>query len=511
MSVLLAPGAIFAERYEVVRMLSQGGMGAIYEVIHRETARRRALKVMLPNLLGDDDMRARFLREARVTADVASENLVETFDAGIDAASGQPFLVMELLRGKDLEGRLRDGAVPWTEVAVLLTQVARGLDKTHAAGIVHRDLKPENLFVCAREDGSPLVKILDFGIAKVLSDSQRRKSTRSLGTPLYMAPEMLGRRTANLSGAVDRYALGHIAYTLLVGEAYFETEGREVDSVLGLLPMVAAGAAELPSVRAQRSGLSLGAAFDAWFARATHVDAAARFPTSREQIEALVNVLERERPAFAVRVPMLAIARTASPDADTLDVASALMSARSEEVGAKTAVSLGSEDRPSQLQVVSAPTLIAPAPPSRDFTVALDSQPTRKSAHGRWIIFGIAAAAAVALVIVLIVHNESPSVATRLPEPAASAELRAEAPGFHTQRPDTLVSPSGPLSLATSAVAPSAVAPSAVAPSAVAPSAVAPSAAVGSQPSGPPRPVSRPSAKPLTAPSDCAKDPSRCR
>jgi tRNA A-37 threonylcarbamoyl transferase component Bud32 len=199
MSSLLTPGAVFAGRYEIVRMLSHGGMGAVYEVIHRDTARRRALKVMLPTLLGDDSMRARFLLEARVTAEVASENLVETFDAGIDAATDQPFLVMELLKGSDLESWVQRGPVPWQEVVTLLSQVARGLDRTHAAGIVHRDLKPENLFVTTREDGAPLVKILDFGIAKVVNESAQ-KSTRSLGTPLYMAPEMLGRRTTTPVG-----------------------------------------------------------------------------------------------------------------------------------------------------------------------------------------------------------------------------------------------------------------------------------------------------------------------
>ncbi|MBK8936693.1 MAG: protein kinase [Polyangiaceae bacterium] len=196
-------------------------------------------------------------------------------------------------------------------VVTLLSQVARGLDRTHAAGIVHRDLKPENLFVTTREDGAPLVKILDFGIAKVVNESAQ-KSTRSLGTPLYMAPEMLGRRTTTLSGAVDRYALGHIAYTLLTGEAYFETESRELESVLALLPLVAAGVEELPSARARRLCVTLGPGFDAWFLRATSVAASARFATAKEQIETLSEVLEREPPVVGHKA-RVALARTAPP------------------------------------------------------------------------------------------------------------------------------------------------------------------------------------------------------
>src|SRR5262245_49166706 len=166
----LTRGSRFHGRYEIVRCIKAGGMGAVYEVIHTQTRRRCALKVMLPGLVVDPEMRARFQLEATVAADVHSEHIVETYDAGIDEATGTPFIVMELLRGEELAATvLRRGALPAAEAIELLNHAALALDRTHAAGIVHRDLKPENLFVTARDDGSPRLKVLDFGIAKVVA------------------------------------------------------------------------------------------------------------------------------------------------------------------------------------------------------------------------------------------------------------------------------------------------------------------------------------------------------
>jgi serine/threonine-protein kinase len=180
----LNPGQLFHGRYEIVRCLKAGGMGAVYECIHLKTRKHRALKVMLPQVVTAAGMRDRFELEARVTAEIESEHIVETFDAGVDDATGAPFLVMELLRGEDLAAILkRRGALPAGEALLLLSQAAMALDKTHAAGIVHRDLKPENLYLTRRDDGSPRLKILDFGIAKVVADgSHTVQQTAMIGT-----------------------------------------------------------------------------------------------------------------------------------------------------------------------------------------------------------------------------------------------------------------------------------------------------------------------------------------
>src|SRR5205085_11209251 len=133
----------------------------------------------------------------------------------IDDASGAPFLVMELLAGEELGAIAKRGPMPPAEVVSYLTQAALALDKTHAAGIVHRDLKPANLFVARRDDGSPCVKILDFGIAKVVAKTPPTgQTTQVVGTPLYMAPEQIwSART--IGPRADLYALAHIAYALL--------------------------------------------------------------------------------------------------------------------------------------------------------------------------------------------------------------------------------------------------------------------------------------------------------
>jgi serine/threonine-protein kinase len=287
-------------------------MGAVYEVIHLETQRRRALKVMLPGIVADPDLRARFKLEATVTANVESEHIVETFDAGVEEVTGAPFIVMELLRGEDLGALLaRRRRLPPDEVVTLLFQASLALDKTHGAGIVHRDLKPENLFVTLRDDGSPRLKVLDFGIAKVLSQGAVKQSA-PIGTPLYMSPEqVLGNGV--LGPASDRHALAHIAYTLLVGEPYWEGEQRaEHESVFALFVRIAQGVTEPPSERARRrAGVALPPGFDAWLARAAAVAPEDRFPSAASMVAALAGALE-------VSVPRLSAAGRSSPSGVTV-------------------------------------------------------------------------------------------------------------------------------------------------------------------------------------------------
>ncbi|MRG94155.1 serine/threonine protein kinase [Polyangium spumosum] len=291
---LLAPGKIFHGHYEVVRCVSTGAMGAVYEVIDQKTHRRRALKVMLPGLVGSAEMRERFKLEATITADIVSEHIVETFDADVDAATGAPFLVMELLRGDDLANVLGDrGKLTPPEIVLILSQAARALDKTHAAGIVHRDLKPENIFITYRDDGTPRIKLLDFGIAKVLASGQHagmKQQTINLGTPPYMSPEqIMGEGT--IDHRADLYALAHIAYALLVGEPYWLEESRTLESLYTLLLKIVEGAKEPATARARRYGVALPPAFDAWFTQATWPRPQGRFTKASELVLALANVL----------------------------------------------------------------------------------------------------------------------------------------------------------------------------------------------------------------------------
>ena len=286
----LSPGTIFADRYRVVRCMRSGGMGALYETVHLETARKCALKVMLPSLVSDPVSRGRFRLEATVAANIGSEHIVEVFDAGIDAASGAPYLVMELLRGEDLGTILRAGPLAAAELHTLLYQASLALEKTHAAGVVHRDLKPDNLFLTERDDGSPRLKILDFGIAKVIAkDLESAQRTATIGTPLYMAPEQI--HGGAIGPAADLYALGQIAYAMVTGAAYWG-DGWEGGAIYKLLMDVANGVREPASVRAARVGVHLPPAFDPWFAKAAALEPEQRFDSARVMVQALAQVFE---------------------------------------------------------------------------------------------------------------------------------------------------------------------------------------------------------------------------
>lgn len=501
MTAPLTPGSSFGGRYEIVRLLSQGGMGAVYEVIHGETRRRRALKVMLAELVGDEAMRRRFLLEARVTAEVDSENLVETFDAGIEASTGQPFLVMELLKGEELGSRMDRESLGWQEALAILEQVARGLDKTHAANIVHRDLKPENVFLTTREDGSLLVKILDFGIAKVLSDSAGKKTTRSVGTPLYIAPETLHHTLGAISAAVDRYALAHMAYAMLVSEAYFETEGRETESIIALLAIIARGPTELPTLRARQSGVVLPPAFDEWFLRAANARPDLRFPTCREQIQELRSLCEKDPPARGPRPST--DAKTASDDGSTLVVPAPVAA-----VSGLSPVLLSDgrkeEGPPIARTHVSTPNEVSPKAQTKDFSVEIESAPRAAALSRRGIAVVAVVALAGAVAAVLFTLRPSGTVApvdADEPVEAVGSAPRAAPPSAVT----VSVEPSSVASVADSS-APVVGGSAVTEPLASAPA----QTPTQPKPKSGSKPLPKPSARPLSD-RDCAVDPSRCR
>ncbi|MFT3772397.1 MAG: serine/threonine-protein kinase [Minicystis sp.] len=280
-------GAVFAGHYRIVRRLGAGAMGAVYEVVHLPTERRRALKLLHPHLLDRAELRARFELEARVSARVESAFIVDVLDAGVDEETGAPFLVMELLEGEDLGHRLhRRGRLSPEEALRHLHETALALDKTHRARIVHRDLKPSNLFVARRERGAEQIKVLDFGVAKLVAHGE--STTATVGTPVYMAPEQL--RNGRISAATDLYALGMVAYTLLVGEAYWAREKDGSDNLVAFALMAVTGPREPARARAARRGVELPEAFDAWFAKATAAAPAARFGSAREAVSALAEI-----------------------------------------------------------------------------------------------------------------------------------------------------------------------------------------------------------------------------
>lgn len=214
------PGDVLDGKYEVEWTIGAGGMGMVVAAWHKLLDRRVAIKFPLPELRSGTEGRGRLLREARACARLRSEHTVRLLDVGA-LADGSPYVVMEYLIGRTLAERLReDGPLPAAEAVDALVQACEALAEAHVAGIVHRDLKPSNLFETHRFDGSRVVKVLDFGIAKAaaLSADDDLAATRgAMGSPGYMAPEQL-RSTRDVDERADVWALGVSLHELVTGE-----------------------------------------------------------------------------------------------------------------------------------------------------------------------------------------------------------------------------------------------------------------------------------------------------
>jgi serine/threonine-protein kinase len=224
----VAPGDIVAGKYRVERVLGSGGMGVVVAATHLELEQVVALKFILPAALAGKGNVERFMREARAAVRLKSEHVARVYDVGRDAED-RPFMVLELLEGMDLSKlNKQKGPLPVADAVEYVLQACEALVEAHAAGIVHRDLKPQNLFVTRRLNGTPLVKVLDFGIAKAfgpgaIGQMALTDSAAIIGSPLYMAPEqMRSARTADIRS--DIWALGVILYELVGGQLPFEGE-----------------------------------------------------------------------------------------------------------------------------------------------------------------------------------------------------------------------------------------------------------------------------------------------
>ncbi|MEM9075013.1 MAG: serine/threonine-protein kinase [Myxococcota bacterium] len=274
-----SPGeTLLGGKLEVLRILGAGGMGTVYEVRHRLTKHRRALKVMHP-FEADATMVKRFLQEASVAGTLDSEYIVETFDAG-QLEDGSFYVLMEMLEGDPLRTFLwRRGTLDVGTAFAAARELCRGLQVAHAQGIIHRDLKPDNVFL-ATSGEDVKVKLLDFGISKFQDGESLTGATESgaiLGTPLYMSPEQL-KSSKNVDPRTDIYAVGVMLYEMLVGERPFEA-----DSLPSLLVKIYTG----EFIPLAERDPSLPAEVVAVVERAMHLDADRRFASAAELGEAL--------------------------------------------------------------------------------------------------------------------------------------------------------------------------------------------------------------------------------
>jgi len=227
----LAAGQILAGKYMLVRQLGIGGMCIVFEAEHVHLKQGVALKILKPELAQDADSVARFSREAQAAAKLRSSNVARVYDVDV-LPDGQPYITMELLVGHDLGTELqRHGNVETSLAVDYVRQACSGITEAHALGIIHRDLKPENLFLTELgvHTDRKLVKILDFGIAKNLSESQRRLTAPDavFGTVDYMSPEQI-RSASTVDSRTDIWSLGVILYELITGRLPYAGDARSV-------------------------------------------------------------------------------------------------------------------------------------------------------------------------------------------------------------------------------------------------------------------------------------------
>jgi eukaryotic-like serine/threonine-protein kinase len=214
-------GRVIDGRYRVLAKLGQGGMGSVYRVEHLAMGKQAAMKLLHPALTQDVEIGRRFRREAEAVSRLSHPNTVAVFDFG--DSKGFMYLVMELIKGEDLGAIIRrDGPMPFDRVRSILVQICDALSEAHEAGVVHRDLKPENLLVTRARDGHDVLKVLDFGLAKLRDSEELNQVTARgslVGTPFYMSPEQI--RGEDLDARSDLYSLGAVMYRLLTGEHPF--------------------------------------------------------------------------------------------------------------------------------------------------------------------------------------------------------------------------------------------------------------------------------------------------
>jgi len=320
----LAPSTVFAGKYRVVRALNEGGMGAVYVAEQLSTSLPRALKLMHPHLLKAPGLLQRFEREAKVGARIESEHVVQVIDAGVDEERGYPWLAMELLKGRDLSQRITGGgALSPTETRQVMEQVFHAVSAAHRAGIVHRDLKPENIFLAElnRVGVAFTVKVLDFGIAKILADV-KSSSTDAVGSPIWMAPEQ-STANGNIGPHTDVWAIGLIAFHLLTGRYYWPAAENDDASLATLLREIVLEPLPLASARARDCGAVLPPSFDAWFARCVAREPAERFSDATEAgaaFASMIRALEDPQPAPATE-PVAALAT--APLVEAIDLVEA--------------------------------------------------------------------------------------------------------------------------------------------------------------------------------------------
>lgn len=304
-----------AGEYRLGRLLGEGGFGAVYEAEHPLLKRRAAVKVLHRVAERDSDAVQRFISEARAVNQIRSRHIIDIFSFGT-LSDGRHFYVMDLLEGEPLDRYLQRARRVSVETTLQLLQpIADALDLAHAAGIIHRDLKPQNIFLSWDQSDEVTPKLLDFGMAKLLSNSPvRTVSGTPIGTPLYMAPEQA--RGEKVDARCDVYALGVLCYEMLVGQMPFDGE-----STVAILMAHLIQAPERPSEVTP----DLSPEFDAPLLAMLQKDPNARPSSAGEALTALRRAAERAGVSVPSGLPRLPRPEPRVPGEAENEVASTLL------------------------------------------------------------------------------------------------------------------------------------------------------------------------------------------
>lgn len=283
--MLLTENMVVADRYRLSRMIGRGGMGSVWQAQHLGLDVPCAIKFIEGELANVAEAHQRFEREARAAAQLRSPNVVQIMDHGV--WQGIPYIAMELLDGEDLGkyiAKKDDGRIPVSELGPIIQQVCKALSKAHAAGVVHRDLKPDNIFLVNDDEGRPITKILDFGVAKSTSqaiDGSNTKTGAMLGTPYYMSPEQ-AQGIKSVDSRSDLWSLAVIVFQCVTGRLPFESEA------LGdLLVKIIVSPIPVPSEIYR--GVPPG--FDTWWRKAADRNPEGRYQTAKEFSTSLMMAL----------------------------------------------------------------------------------------------------------------------------------------------------------------------------------------------------------------------------
>lgn len=385
-----AVGTLLNGTYRLERVIAEGGMGVVYEAQHLRLPRRFAVKILGKPVDSDTSLAtlARFRREAEIASTLQHQHIVEVFDYQVSEL-GSPYLVMELLEGEDLADRLKRGRVPIAAALRIIQEIAEALDCAHTGGVVHRDLKPANIFLSQRGAREDFVKVLDFGVSKLIDSATLTQEKAMVGTPLYMSPEQaIG--TQELTPESDIFSLGAISYEMLTGRRAFAAS-----SIPSILYQIVHG--PTPRLAGRAPGLSTAA--DEVFARVLAKRKEDRYRRATQFAEDLRQALERGEIAHA--------------PVELDDDALAALAARESGTGAITGVAdvagaadteLDSSTRAEEALVAPRPSTAppGPAPPSvvvedalvgaaRSYTVDLK----RGSRGATWFALAVVAAVAV--------------------------------------------------------------------------------------------------------------------